>query len=167
MKLTKRGIIKNFLSIFLLISALGVSFLFTQPASAREASEWLNAVQDNGLGQVGNTDYNTNKPQDIRTIAANLTNVFLGLLGVIFILLMLAAGFIWMTAAGSAEKVSRAQKLMVAGAIGLLIIISAFAISLYVTSRTIYSVEQGIQPGGYDSIPSGDIKANDKYQKLF
>ena len=162
MQLTKRSL----LAISFIFCA-SLTMLSAKPVLAREASEWLNAVQNNGLGQVGNTAFNTNKPQDIRTITANLTNVFLGFLGTIFIVLMIAAGFMWMTAAGSPDKVSKAQKLMAAGAIGLLIILSAFAISLYVTSRTIYSTEQGVQPGGGDQVPNPDIKTNDKYNRLF
>jgi len=124
-------------------------------------SQWLPAVMNNGLQQVGNTAYNQpNRPKDIRTIAASLINVVLGLLGTIFIVLMIAAGFIWMTAAGNADKVKQAVNLMAMGAIGLLIIIAAFAISLYVTSRTIYSVETNI-----NQLPDPNIKTNPKYQQ--
>lgn len=124
-------------------------------------SQWLPAVLTNGLGQVGNTAYNQpTAPKDIRTIVASLINVVLGLLGTIFIVLMIAAGFIWMTAAGNADKVKQAINLMAMGAIGLLIIIAAFAISLYVTSRTIYSVETNI-----NQLPDPNIKANPKYKQ--
>ena len=124
-------------------------------------SQWLPAVMNNGLQQVGNTAYNQpNRPKDIRAITAGLINVVLGLLGTIFIVLMIAAGFIWMTAAGNADKVKQAVNLMAMGAIGLLIIIAAFAISLYVTSRTIYSVETNI-----NQLPDPNIKTNPKYRQ--
>lgn len=143
--------------------AMAICFTSSKPVlalSQGQPSQWLPAVMNNGLGQVGNTAYNEpNRPKDIRTITANLVNVFLGLLGTIFIILMITAGVIWMTAAGNPEKVKKATNLMAMGAIGLLIILSAFAISLYVTSRTIYSVE-----GNYNQPPSKDIKTNDKYQ---
>jgi len=169
MQLTKQFLNKTTLSSFLLFLIIGLGLFFGRQALAEKApSQWLPAVMNNGLGQIANTDYNEpNKPKDIRTITANLTNVFLGLLGTIFIILMIAAGFLWMTAGGNSEKVKRATQLMTAGVIGLLIIIAAFAISLYVTSRTIYSVEQGIMPGGVDEVPDPSIKTNEKYNKLF
>ncbi len=124
-------------------------------------SQWLPAVLNNGLGQIGNTAYNEpNRPKDIRTIAANFVNIFLGLLGTIFIVLMIAAGFMWMTAAGNSEKIEKAIKLMAAGAIGLLIVLASFAISLYVTSRTIYSTTQGFLYPGVPQNPDPTIKSN-------
>ena len=122
-------------------------------------SQWLPAVKNNGLGQIGNTAYNEpNAPKDIRTITANLVNVFLGLLGTIFVVLMIAAGFIWMTAAGNPEKVQKAVNLMAMGTIGLLIVLASFAISLYVTSRTLYSVGTNME-----QLPDPNIKTNDRY----
>lgn len=147
--------------IFAYLLALTLCFLpLKQSLAISEGtpSQWLPAVSNNGLGQIGNTAYNvpvSGAPKDIRAIAANLINVLLGLLGTVFIILIIAAGFIWMTAAGNPEKVKKAINLMAMGAIGLLIIIAAFAISLYVTSRTIYSVESSINQS-----PDPNIKTN-------
>lgn len=145
---------------------LAMALFFTAKPTQALESQWLQAVKNNGLGQIGATAYNEpDKPKDIRSVTANLINVFLGLLGTIFIVLMIAAGFIWMTAAGNPEKVSKATNLMAMGAIGFLIITAAFAISLYVTSRTIYSVDQGVTYGGIDELPDTDIKTNERYYK--
>jgi len=145
--------------VFSLILSVGLLAAIT-PAQAldTEPSGWLNAVKNNGLNQVGETAYNTyDEPLDIRTIVANLVNVFLGLLGTIFVVLMVAGGIIWMTAAGNPEKVKKAINLMAAGAIGLLIVLAAFAITLFITSRTLYSVEEN----NVHNIPDSDIKYNE------
>jgi|GEM_PF-931717 len=142
-----------------------VLFALARPSLA--ASQWLNVVQNNGLNQIGQIAYNSNTPQDPRAIAANLVNVFLGFLGTVFLGLVIAAGVMWMTAAGNSDKIDKAKSLLGAGVIGLLIIASAFAISLYVTSRTIYSTEYRITPGGVPEAPSFDIKTNDNYNRLF
>lgn len=161
MKFNKLTTTLTIITTFLLIGSL------TKPVLAREPSQWLNVVQDNGLEQVGKTAYNSRQPQDIRTISANLSNVILGLLGTVFIILMIAGGFIWMSSGGNAGKIEIAKKLMTAGIIGLLIVLASFAITLFVTSRTIYSTTQGFLGPGEPEWPDPSIKTNDYSTPLF
>ncbi|OGL64426.1 hypothetical protein A3B21_05045 [Candidatus Uhrbacteria bacterium RIFCSPLOWO2_01_FULL_47_24] len=70
--------------------------------------------------------------RDIRTTIASIINVALGLLGIVAVVIILAGGFTWMTAAGNEEKVDKAKKMIFAGIIGLAIILSAYAISRFV-----------------------------------
>ncbi len=172
MQLTKQQLAKKLLSILVLSLVMGAGLWLAQGAWAREPSQWLPAVMNSGLGQVGNTAFNlpnNQAPQDIRTVVASLTNIFLGLLGMIFIILVIAGGFMWMSSAGNADKVEKAKKLMGAGVIGLLIILSAFAISLYVSSRVIYSVDYGTPINGVPLPPSQDLrnKSNDYNNRIF
>ena len=61
--------------------------------------------------------------------------VFLGLVGVIFLGLMIYAGIMWMIAQGNEDKVARAKDTLLNALIGLIITLSAYAISyLVVTS---------------------------------
>jgi lysylphosphatidylglycerol synthetase-like protein (DUF2156 family) len=57
---------------------------------------------------------------------------FLAILGVIFLVLMIYAGYAWMTAHGDEQKVTKAKETITAAIIGLVIIIGAYAISFYV-----------------------------------
>lgn len=57
---------------------------------------------------------------------------FLGLLGVIFVILIIIAGYNWMTAAGDEEKIKKATSTIRSATIGLLIIIAAYAITYFV-----------------------------------
>jgi len=68
---------------------------------------------------------------DIRFTTANLIQVALGLLGTICVVLMLYAGFLWMTAAGNEENVKKAQDIIKYAVIGLIIILSAYAITRF------------------------------------
>ncbi len=70
--------------------------------------------------------------QDPRTIAANIINIILGFLGILAVVLILFGGFKWMTAAGNEDKVAEAKKLLVAGVIGLIIILAAYALAAFV-----------------------------------
>ena len=71
----------------------------------------------------------------IFTIIGNIVDILLGLLGIIFFLLTVWAGYIWMTAQGDPAKVTKAQKLLTEGAIGLVIIFAAYAISNFALNQ--------------------------------
>ncbi|PIR67131.1 MAG: hypothetical protein COU51_00005 [Parcubacteria group bacterium CG10_big_fil_rev_8_21_14_0_10_36_14] len=65
---------------------------------------------------------------------ASIINVAMGLLGMVVVVLILAGGFLWMTAAGSEEKISKAKSLIFGGVIGLAIILSAYAVAQFVVT---------------------------------
>jgi len=54
------------------------------------------------------------------------------LLGIIFIILMIYAGYNWMTAQGEEEKVTKAKTTIQRAIIGLIIVVSAYAITAFV-----------------------------------
>lgn len=82
------------------------------------------------LGEVNSTAGFGNKtPQE--TIGM-LIGVFLGVLGIVFLLLTIYAGFLWMTAAGDDKKVASAKNILISAVVGLVVILSAYAISTFV-----------------------------------
>ncbi len=72
---------------------------------------------------------------DIRLIVARIIRVALGLLGIVALVLVVYAGFLWMTAGGNEEQIAGAKKLLLNTVIGLAIILSAYAIVSFVISR--------------------------------
>lgn len=125
-----KKIFKKVFGLMMLMSVvLPVSMLlFTGEAKAVNpwGDTFSNNVGYNSFQQVGLGN------RDPRTIAANVINIMLGLLGVIAIIIILFGGFKWMTAAGNDDKVGEAKKLLGAGIIGLLIVLSAYAVSIYI-----------------------------------
>jgi len=86
-----------------------------------------------GLDCVG---YNSQlSDQDPRIIITNIINVSLGLLGIVATVLIIYAGFLWMTAGGDENKAGTARKIIFAAVIGLVIILMAFAITKYVAEN--------------------------------
>ncbi len=70
--------------------------------------------------------------QDVRITVARIISVALGLLGILTVLLILYAGFMWMTAAGEEDKIKKAKGILTAAIVGLAIILSAYAITRFV-----------------------------------
>jgi len=74
-------------------------------------------------------------PNSLSKTIAEIIKVVLGFLGVIFIVLILYAGFMWMTSAGNEEKINTAKKTMVAAIIGTAIVLAAYAITFFVIDQ--------------------------------
>src|SRR5260221_2644540 len=75
--------------------------------------------------------------QDVRTTVSNVIKAFMGLLGIVAVVIILLGGFKWMTAGGNEEKVAEAKKLIISGVIGLVIILSAYAIAQFVVGAIV------------------------------
>ena len=71
---------------------------------------------------------------DIRTIAGRIINVFLGLLGTVAVVLFMYAGFLYMTAQGNEEQVTKGKKTLVWASLGLVVVFGAYAMVNFVVS---------------------------------
>jgi hypothetical protein len=90
-----------------------------------------------GLEEAGDSagfDTSAGDTQLEQTIGT-IISVILGFLGVIFLVLTIWAGFLWMTAGGNDSQVDKAKNMLVRAVIGLIIILSAYAITSFVTSN--------------------------------
>jgi heme/copper-type cytochrome/quinol oxidase subunit 2 len=103
-------------------------FTMALPAQADELDPWgdkQDEIQEiTGLGE-----------NDPREIAAGVINVIMGFLGIVAVVIILIGGFKWMTASGNEDKVQEAKNLIIAGIIGLVIILAAFAIAKFVLEQ--------------------------------
>lgn len=134
----KNNIVTRFFSFALVFGFCLIAF------SAQAAILNSNAVQ----GMQNNTKVVQEKAgfdasTDVTQVAATAIKVFLSVLGIIFIILILIAGFNWMTAAGDEEKIKKATATIRAAIIGLLIIVSAYAITYFVFSSLSGSSQMG------------------------
>ena len=67
----------------------------------------------------------------------SIINVALGFLGILLLLYLLYAGFLWMTAGGDEKKTGEAKTIIKNAIIGLVIIVAAYAISTFVLSSLV------------------------------
>lgn len=109
--------------------ALGLNF-----ASAQFLDP--NAIEaiNNNVGVVqGSAGYDPNLK--LGAAVAFMIRGFLGLLGIIFIILIIVAGYNWMTAGGDEEKIRKATSTIRSAIIGLVIIVAAYSITYFVFSN--------------------------------
>lgn len=72
---------------------------------------------------------------DLTETIGKLISALLSVLGVIFLLLIIWAGFTWMTAQGDSKKVDKAKDILITAVVGLIILLSAYAISTFVITQ--------------------------------
>lgn len=68
---------------------------------------------------------------DPATIAFTLINTALIFLGTITLILIIVAGFIWLTAAGEEEKLKKAKDITKGATIGLIIVLGSYGLAQY------------------------------------
>lgn len=90
------------------------------------ALEQINSISGDVQKTVGFSD------ASVGGIIATIIRAVLGLLAAIFMVLMITAGFKWMTAAGNESQVEKAQETIKAALIGLVVVLAAYAITYYV-----------------------------------
>ena len=93
-------------------------------------------AQDIGVNYAGNLGLQAASETDIRTLIVNIIRYALTFLGIIAVVMIMYGGFIWMTSNGQPDRVQKAKNILIAAAIGLIIVISAFAIVTFIVSIT-------------------------------
>ena len=97
------------------------------PVYAQE--NWLNLTQN----LIANTPIRNTA--DLVGIVFGAIQYLLAFLGVVAVVVIVIGGFMWMTAGGNEDKVTKAKKTLIQGLIGLVIILLAFALITFVLDR--------------------------------
>ncbi len=128
--------------LFLLpVLAIMVSFLATNvfvalPAGATdlktEIGTNMKGVGDKGFGDASMPGDN---PGKLQNTVGNIIKIVLGFLGIVMVIIVVYAGFLWMTAGGESDQVKKAKDWMLNATIGLLITIAAYTISGFIIGK--------------------------------
>ena len=75
----------------------------------------------------------------VESIAGTIIRGALTGVGLIFFILMIYGGFLWMTARGNDDQVEKARNIITAGIIGVAVIVAAYAITNLITRLAVQS----------------------------
>jgi hypothetical protein len=133
-------IIKFATFIFLLYIVFQSFLPITVQAGLWDSQEGMNSngTIPQAFGHAPGSD-----PGDIRIIIANIIKVVLTFVGIILVVLLLLAGYNWMTAAGESAKVDKAKTTIRNAVIGIVILTMAFAITQMVVDN-IYEISTNL-----------------------
>jgi hypothetical protein len=116
----------------IILMALGVLLLSNLPLAS--AQVLVNTNQPGGLEDLTNiTAKNANfGTVSVGQVVATTIRAVLSFLGIVFIILMIVAGWRWMTAQGNEEAVTQSKDSIRTAIIGLIIVLAAYAITYFV-----------------------------------
>lgn len=110
------------------LSALTLSLILLAPATASAFS-----LSDTGLKETGGTVYAGQDDIGIgEFLATNVVTPLFAIAGAIYFVLLIYVGILWMIDQGNSENVKKAKSILVYSTIGLIILVSAYAISEYI-----------------------------------
>lgn len=116
---------KNFFLGLILSTILIPSFAFAAPNIGIDATNNIAT----GAG------YDPADTLSLSQTVGRYIKVALSLIGTIFVVLTVYAGFLWMTASGNEESVTKAKDIIKMATIGLAITLSAFSITAFVVAN--------------------------------
>ncbi len=135
MKITKKYI-KTILLVSIVVFGQMFSILALSPQASAASSLWDKQLGLGGdeSGVIGKDGFSKGATQtdDIRTVIGRIIRAVLGFLGIIFIILMLRAGFKWMNSQGDESKISEAKSTITAAVVGILIVMASYALTVMV-----------------------------------
>ncbi len=134
---------------WLLITLFSVLLLTANiPAYAENPPKAQGAVESNGASDCiglkctsaftknvgGGAGYATpeNAGKLLPTVVGTIVQGLLASLGVVFLILIIAGGYQWMTAAGAEEKITKAKGLIVNAVIGLIIVLGSYILYSFI-----------------------------------
>ncbi len=107
--------------ILLVMPLFAQSFDFTEDSGIKNTAE-----------STGHKEMEIFSPGNIPGAIGSIIGAILSFIGVIFLILMIYSGFLWMIARGNAEKVDQAKTILTEATIGLVIVVAAYAITAFI-----------------------------------
>lgn len=119
--------IKKTIIFFIAVVVLLPSFVFAQKLKATDAQTQLGeAVTKTGVVE-----------QDITVVGGRVLKAALLLVGLVFFIIIFYGGFKWLLARGNEEEITKSKNTVIGAIIGLLIVLGAYGITNFITSRVI------------------------------
>lgn len=138
----KKFILKKiFLSSLTFLISLGMFAFVVNHVNAADGPTGLKDATKNIEKTAEGIGYNIEQ-REVEPIIGTIIKSLLSFLGVIFFILTLYGGFLWMTSRGNSDQVSKAKDIIITAIVGLVVLLFAYAITYFVidaiTSATGY-----------------------------
>jgi hypothetical protein len=127
----KKIVFRSFFVLALLFFASGV-LAQTPPPAGDDKSPVKSLLETAGNAAKYNVKDVNSETISLASIAGGIIQIFLSVLGIVFIALLIYGGYLWMNARGNMEQVTKAQDLIKDAVIGIVIVAAAYAITYFV-----------------------------------
>jgi len=123
---------KNLLVVIFIV--LAFVFIFSSAVLA-EDKYGLEATTKEGFGKVP-----SEAKADIPSIIGTIVGALLSFIGILFFILVIYGGYLWMTARGNEEQVGKSISIITQAAIGLIIVAAAYLITRFLGETILNTV---------------------------
>lgn len=153
----KNNILKSFLilSLFFTITLAGINICKAQTLKNAFGS-------DSALNNIANKAGYSETSVNLEGTIGKILTILFSFLGVIFLVLMIYGGYLWMMAKGDESQVTKAKNIIIGAVIGLMIILLSYAISYFVIKNVGEKTLKNSSGGssGFDSPENGASYGN-------
>jgi len=134
---------KKLLIIFGLIILL--TCIIPQVALAQNSvgAKIFSTLEKVGGSQGAGFNTSASSGDNVPLIIGGIIKIILSFLGIIFFIFVLYGGFLWMTAGGKEDQVTKAIDMVKNASIGLIIIVVAYALSAFIMDAVIEASDPG------------------------
>ncbi|MFA6194566.1 MAG: hypothetical protein WC719_02355 [Patescibacteria group bacterium] len=119
--------------IFLIFVLAFVSLSFSLNQALAQITDNPMTGLNESAEKVAAYDNDRANPSDnfLATKVGQIISVALSFVGVLFFILMIYAGILWMTASGNEQQISKAKGLLINAIIGIIVVFSAYALTAF------------------------------------
>lgn len=124
--------------------------LSVSPAAAGDLSDWQTILKNTADKTSGIYTTTQNAEDSTPLTIAKYIGMVLNLalfFGMILMIRVIWAGYLWMTARGNNERVEEAKKTLLHATIGVVILVALYVIAYFIMNRLIYV--SGYKGGGF------------------
>ena len=119
-----------------LLALLFLVAIFLTPAIYSAKAEY-NFIKDSGVNDLGNkagytTVSSASEANSPEYYVGLILNILFSFLGIIFLVLIVYSGVLWMTAQGNTSQIEKAKDTIIKAVIGLTIVILAYASTFFI-----------------------------------
>jgi hypothetical protein len=113
------------------------------------------------LPPCANTKFGCDSLSDLMQLFVNISEIILGLTGIVLLGVFVYAGFLYVTSRGESEQVTKAHRMWQGTLVGLAIIFCAYAVISYTVS-VIATRNMNVPAGAYVAICDGSTETEGK-----
>jgi len=108
---------------FLMVAQVGLAAPTSKSTGLDATAKQGYDLTENQLGTPANSD--------LPTIIGKIVGAALAFLGVVFFILIIYGGYMWMFSMGNEQTAGKAKEIIIAAVIGLVIVLMAYAITSF------------------------------------
>ncbi len=120
---------KKIFAILAILSIMLVPMLVFAQGTTPTAVDYTKGDPKAALTDLRGKSGYSDKSDNLVGVIGNVIKILLTAVGIIVVVLVVYAGFLWMTAGGNEDQVKKAKQWLINAVIGLALIMAAYAIS--------------------------------------